>query len=228
MSGHGGQLACRPVEPVVRLADVVSVVGGFPVLAGASLEVARGEIVLLRGANGAGKTSLLRVCAGLLPVQRGEAVVAGVDLVADRWAVRSRVGLLGHSNGLYHDLSVAENVSFWGATVDATAAEVQAAMERMGLADRLAGVTVGRLSAGQRRRTALACLVARRARVWLLDEPHAGLDAAGRDELDSTLRDAAAAGATVIVASHELERAGALASRVLEVVGGCVRAGRLA
>jgi ABC-type multidrug transport system ATPase subunit len=59
----------------------------------------------------------------------------------------------------------------------------------------------------------------------LLDEPHAGLDAAGRDELDSTLRDAAAAGATVIVASHELERAGALASRVLEVVGGCVRAG---
>lgn len=225
MSGHGGQLACRPVEPVVRLVDVVSVVGGFPVLAGASLEVARGEIVLLRGANGAGKTSLLRVCAGLLPVQRGEATVAGVDLVADRWSVRSRVGLLGHSNGLYHDLSVAENVAFWGATVDATSAEVQAAMERMGLAERLAGVPVGRLSAGQRRRTALACLVARRAQVWLLDEPHAGLDADGRDELDATLRDAAAAGATVMVASHELERAGALASRVVEVVGGCVRVG---
>lgn len=225
MSGHDGQLACRAVEPVVRLADVVSVVGGFPVLAGASLEVAQGEIVLLRGANGAGKTSLLRVCAGLLPVQRGEAMVAGVDLVADRWSVRSRVGLLGHSNGLYHDLSVAENVAFWGATVDATGAEVQSAMERMGLAERLADVSVGRLSAGQRRRTALACLVARRAQVWLLDEPHAGLDAAGRDELDATLRDAAAAGATVLVASHELERAGALASRVLEVVGGCVRDG---
>ena len=120
---------------------------------------------------------------------------------------------------------MAENVAFWGATVDATTAEVQAAMERMGLAERLAGVAVGRLSAGQRRRTALACPVARRAQVWLLDEPHAGLDADGRDELDATLRDAAAAGATVMVASHELERAGALASRVVEVVGGCVRDG---
>ena len=81
---------------------------------------------------------------------------------------------------------------------------------------------VGRLSAGQKRRTALACLVARRAELWLLDEPHAGLDAAGRDELDATLRAAVAAGATVIVASHELERAGSLATRVVDVVGGQV------
>jgi energy-coupling factor transporter ATP-binding protein EcfA2 len=93
----------------------------------------------------------------------------------------------------------------------------------MGLVNRLADVQVGRLSAGQRRRTALACLVARRAELWLLDEPHAGLDAAGRDELDATLRAAAAAGATVMVASHELERAGALATRVVEVVGGQVQ-----
>ncbi|MEO5900699.1 MAG: heme ABC exporter ATP-binding protein CcmA, partial [Ilumatobacteraceae bacterium] len=70
------------------------------------------------------------------------------------------------------------------------------------------------------RRTALACLVARRAELWLLDEPHAGLDAAGRDELDATLRAAVAAGATVVVASHELERAGNLATRVIEIVGG--------
>ncbi|MFZ9629295.1 MAG: ABC transporter ATP-binding protein [Ilumatobacteraceae bacterium] len=151
------------MEPVIRLVDVVAVVGGFPVLAGASLEVRQGEIVLLSGPNGAGKTSLLRVCAGLLPVERGDAQVAGVDLVVDRWAVRSRVGLLGHANGLYHDLTVADNVAFWGATVGATADEVGAAMRRLGLAERLAGVPVGRLSAGQRRRTALACRVGRRA-----------------------------------------------------------------
>ena len=102
--------------------------------------------------------------------------------------------------------------------------EVAASLERMGLAGRLASVPVSRLSAGQRRRTALACLVARRAELWLLDEPHAGLDAAGRDDLDATLRDAASAGATVMVASHELERAGALATRVVEIVGGQVRA----
>lgn len=213
------------MEPVVRLVDVVSVAGGFPVLAGASLTVTTGEIVLLQGPNGAGKTSLLRVCAGLLPVHRGAATVAGVDLLIDRAAVRRRVGLLGHANGLYHDLTVADNVRFWGATVGAAAEEVAAAMARMGLSERLADVPTGRLSAGQRRRVALACLAARRAALWLLDEPHAGLDAAGRDELDAMLRAAAASGATVIVASHELERAGALADRVLEVVGGCVRQG---
>jgi len=207
----------------VRLSDVVAVLGGFPALAGASLTVQRSEILLLRGPNGAGKTSLLRLCAGLLPVERGDAVVLGCDLTKDRTAVRSRVGLLGHANGLYSDLTVRDNVRFWGATVGATAGEVEASLARMGLAGRLAGVAVSRLSAGQRRRTALACLVARRAELWLLDEPHAGLDAAGRDELDATLRAATTAGATVVVASHELERAGALATRVVEVVGGQVR-----
>ena len=211
------------MEPVVRLVDVVAVLGGFPALAGASLTVERGEIVLLRGPNGAGKTSLLRLCAGLLPVERGSATVLGHDLVVDRAAVRSRVGLLGHANGLYDDLGVGDNVRFWGATVGATDDEVRSAVARLGLAERLWDVPVARLSAGQRRRTALACLVARRAELWLLDEPHAGLDAAGRDELDATLTEAARAGATVMLASHELERAGDLASRVVDVVGGRVR-----
>lgn len=210
-------------DAVVDLRGVVAVQGGFPVLAGADLAVARGEILLLQGPNGAGKTSLLRMCAGLLPIERGDAQVLGHDLSLDRVSVRRRVGLLGHANGLYADLTVADNVTFWGSTVGATAAEVDASLRRMGLADRLRDVRVGSLSAGQRRRTALACLVARRAELWLLDEPHAGLDAAGRDDLDATLREAAASGATVLVASHELERAGALATRVVDVVGGVVR-----
>ncbi|HEY0520019.1 MAG TPA: ATP-binding cassette domain-containing protein, partial [Ilumatobacteraceae bacterium] len=123
---------------------------------------------------------------------------------------------------LYTDLTVNENVAFWGATVGATSAEITAALDRMILGKRLGNVPVRKLSAGQRRRTALACLIARRAELWLLDEPHAGLDAAGRDELDSVLRAATEVGATMIVASHELERAGALATRVVSVVGGQV------
>ncbi len=209
---------------MVHLRDVVAVLGSFPALAGASLDVAEGEIVLLRGPNGAGKTTLLRLCAGLLPVARGDARVYGLDLTTDRESVRPLVGLLGHQNGLYSDLTVTENVRFWGATVGATSDEIDAAMQRMGVAGRLADVQVRRLSAGQKRRTALAGLVARRARLWLLDEPHAGLDAAGRDELDDTLRRAASAGATIMVASHELERAGALATRCVDVVAGQVRA----
>lgn len=207
---------------VVALDDTVAVVGGFPVLAGATLRVDRGEVVLLRGPNGAGKTSLLRLCAGLLPVARGRAEVFGLDLASQRDLVRPRVGLLGHRNGLYGDLTVAENVAFWGSTVGATGEETERAMERLGVDGRLREVPVVRLSAGQKRRTALACLVARRAELWLLDEPHAGLDAAGRDELDRLLRQAVGAGATVLVASHELERAGSLADRVVDVVGGRV------
>jgi heme ABC exporter ATP-binding subunit CcmA len=207
-------------DRVVHLVDAVAVLGQFPALAGVTLDVRRGEIVLLRGPNGAGKTSLLRLCAGLLPVARGTVEVLGIDLAIDRDLVRHRVGLLGHANGLYADLTVVENVRFWGATVGASDTEIAAALHRMDLDTRLATLPVSRLSAGQKRRTALACLVARRAELWLLDEPHAGLDATGRDELDATLRAAAAAGATVLVASHELERAGALATRVVDVIGG--------
>jgi len=206
--------------PVVDLSDAVAVLGSFPALAGASIRIDEGDIVLLRGPNGAGKTTLLRLCAGLVPIVRGEGRILGFDLGTQRESIRRHVGVLGHQNGLYLDLTVGENIRFWGATVGANDDETHAAMERLGVADRLVDVPVRKLSAGQKRRTALACLVARRAQLWLLDEPHAGLDASARDELDATLRQAAAAGATIVVASHELERAGSLATRTVDVIAG--------
>lgn len=214
-----------PVTPeiVIDLREVVAVLGRFPALAGASLTVNRGDLVLLRGPNGAGKTTLLRLCAGLVPVSRGQGSVLGFDLSTQRQLLRPHVGLLGHQNGLYTELTVAENVEFWGATIGASHDEIHTAMERMGVADRLAHVPVRQLSAGQKRRTALAGLVARRAQMWLLDEPHAGLDANGRDELDTILRQAVSAGATVMLASHEQQRVTGLATRVLDVVAGQVR-----
>ncbi|MEZ5259491.1 MAG: heme ABC exporter ATP-binding protein CcmA [Ilumatobacteraceae bacterium] len=208
------------------LENAVAVLGRFPALAGVTLQVAPGSIVLLEGPNGAGKTTLLRLCAGLLALERGEARICGLDLRADRSAIRPYVGLLGHANGLYGELTVQENIEFWGRTVGATADELASASARMRLDGRLATVVVNRLSAGQKRRTALACLMARRARLWLLDEPHAGLDAASRDELDLVLREAAGAGATVLVASHELERAEALADRIITITGGRVSGDR--
>jgi heme ABC exporter ATP-binding subunit CcmA len=213
-----------PQAPVVHLRGAVALLGAFPALAGADLDVAAREIVLLQGPNGAGKTTLLRVLAGLVPVTEGEAVVLGVDLRTDRKAVRHRVGMLGHGTGLYDELTVADNVRFWARAARARTEDAEAALERLGLDGRLRHVAVGRLSTGQRRRTSLACLVARRPELWLLDEPHAGLDQDGRDLLDQLVRDAAAAGATVVLSSHELDRALALADRVVTVAGGTTRA----
>jgi heme ABC exporter ATP-binding subunit CcmA len=208
---------------VVDLDGAVAVLGRFPAVAGVTLTVDAGEIVWLRGPNGAGKTTLLRLCAGLVPLTRGSGTVLGCDLATERERLRPLVGVLGHRNGLYLDLTVDENVAFWGSTVGATASERAAALERLGLSARLAEVPVRRLSAGQQRRTALACLVVRRAELWLLDEPHAGLDAGGRNDLDAIIRQAAASGATVIVASHESDRAAPLASRIVDLAGGTVR-----
>lgn len=205
---------------VVDVRDAVVLLGSFPALAEASLTIERGELVVVQGANGAGKTTLLRLCAGLLPLARGSARVMGFDVGNERAAVRASVGFLGHANGLYLDLTARENLTFWGDVVGASRDEVESAAQRMGLNERLLDTPVGRLSAGQKRRTALAVMAVRRATLWLLDEPHAGLDAAGRDEIDALLRDAVAAGATVVVASHELERTASLATRRIEVVGG--------
>ena len=208
------------MEPVVHLRDAVALLGRFPALAGINLDVARGEVVLLRGPNGAGKTSVLRVCAGLVPVVRGEATVLGHDLRHDVRPVRRRVGLLGHATGLFDDLTVADNVTFWGRAYRASAADIAAALDLVGLSSRLRDVPVARLSAGQRRRTSLACLLARRPELWLLDEPHAGLDHDARDLLDGLVRQAAGQGATVLLSSHELDRAEALADRVVTLDGG--------
>ena len=208
------------MDTVIELSGVVAVLGQFPALAGVDVTVQRGEIVLLQGPNGAGKTSLLRVCAGLMPIERGTGHVLGIDLATNREAIRSRVGLLGHANGLYLDLTVMQNLQFWASTVAATSSEVSAAMATMRIDGRLAEVKASQLSAGQRRRCALASLIVRRAEIWLLDEPHAGLDAAGRDELDALLRSAVASGATVVLASHERDRALGLATRTVTIDGG--------
>ena len=204
----------------VDLRDVVVLLGRFPALAGATLTVNAGESVLLQGPNGAGKSTLLRLCAGLLRPARGIANVLGSDLSNDRRSIRPRVGYVGHQSMLYDDLTVGENVRFWGRAAGVDESEQQAAVERMQIERRLHNVAVGKLSAGQRRRTALAVAAARRPELWLLDEPHAGLDQDGRDIVDALITDAAAAGGAVLVASHELDRVEPVVDRRVTISGG--------
>lgn len=148
----------------------------------------------------------------------------GHDLRKSGAAVRRSVGLLGHDTALYDDLTVRENLQFLAKASRIELCAVGSALDRLGVPARLHDVVVGRLSAGQRRRVALAGVVLRRPELWLLDEPHAGLDQSGRDLLDEIVSDAAAAGATVLVASHELDRTLQLKTRRVTVAGGTITA----
>ena len=206
----------------VRLSKAVVLLEGFPALAGADLQVDHGEVVLVRGANGAGKSTLLGLCAGLVPLTSGQADVLGCDLAAERAAVRRRAGLIGHDTALYGELSAAANLRLWVRAARVTDADVPGALERLGLRTQYWDVPTSRLSAGQRRRVALAALVLRRPELWLLDEPHAALDSDGRERVDAIVAQAASAGAAVLLASHESGRVESLADRVITLAGGMV------
>lgn len=207
---------------MIELDGAVAVFGRFPALAGVDLRVERGEVVALLGPNGAGKTTLLRVCAGLVPLRQGSGSVLGIDLRRDRRSVGPHVGYLSAQSMLYPDLTVRENVEFWAQACGVGTEQVPAVLDRVGLTA-ISDRRVQRLSTGQRRRTSLAAVVVRRPRVWLLDEPHAGLDQSGRDVVDGLVDDAIQAGATVLVASHELERVGAIATTSITIAGGVAR-----
>ena len=207
---------------VVKLRAAVALAGRFPALAGVDLSLETGEVVVVVGPNGAGKTSLLRACAGLLPVTSGEATVLGVDLTADHTAVRRHVGLLGHAAPLYDELSAAENVRFAVRALGLRSSAADGALDRLGLTGRLRSTPAGRLSAGQRRRVALAALVARRPALWLLDEPHAGLDATSRELLGRLVAEAVVDGASVLLSSHEPQLSVPMADRVVSMAGGRV------
>lgn len=187
---------------LVDLRDVVVFEHDFPLLSGCTLSVEAGTLTILRGANGAGKTSLLRTLAGLLPVRDGHAVVAGIDLRRDnRRLLRQRVGWLGHQGSFYDDLTVRENLRFAATVAGRPVADIAPALARVDLAHR-ADVVTASLSAGQRRRLAMAWLLVRRPELWLLDEPHAALDPDGRRFLDEVVTEVVAAGGTVVVSAH--------------------------
>jgi heme ABC exporter ATP-binding subunit CcmA len=182
--------------------------------------------VVLEGANGAGKTSLLRVIAGLVPVASGRLSVFGLAPVRRRTEVRRRIGLLSHASNLYDDLTVRENVTFAVRAARGDPSRVEGACDRLGLTGRLLRTTAAKLSAGQRRRVSLAVLTARWPDLWLLDEPHATLDSSGRRILDELIAEAVAAGSTVLVASHEAGSVQLRVERVLTMAGGRVVAER--
>ncbi len=210
------------MAPAVTLRSAVALLGRFPVLAGIDLDVEEGTVLAVLGPNGAGKTSLLQLLAGLLALRSGSGTVLGCDLASERPALRPQVGLLGHRPALYPELSAEENLAFALRAARRPAGGCAAALARVGLEGARATVPSRSLSAGQQRRMGLAWLLARRPALWLLDEPAAGLDAAGRTLCDELVEEAASAGATVALTSHDPETATKAADVVVELAGGAV------
>jgi len=192
----------------------------FPLLSGVDLELQPSSLTVLVGANGAGKTSLLRLLAGLVGLSAGEGWVLGLDLASvDRRQIRRRVGWLGHEGSFYDDLSVAENLTFAAKALGRPTDELTTVLDRVELTARR-DIAAKQLSAGQRRRLGLAWLLLRRPELWLLDEPYASLDDEGRTFFDELLGDVVERGATVLVSAHDPLRSARLRPRTLVMAGG--------
>jgi heme ABC exporter ATP-binding subunit CcmA len=207
---------------VVELHDAVVLLDGFPLLSGVELEIERATLTVVIGANGAGKTSLLRLLGGLAPLSSGTGTTSGVDLrTGDLRELRRRVGWLGHEGSFYDDLTVRENLTFAAKALGRPVEDISRVLERVGLSSR-SGIQAKRLSAGQRRRLGLAWLLLRRPETWLLDEPYASLDDEGRTFFDELIGDVVASGASVLVSAHDPLRSSALSPRTITLAGGLV------
>ncbi len=172
--------------------------GGRDVFAGLSFAVAAGEALTISGRNGAGKSSLLRLIAGLVRIAHGRLAIEGGD---PELTIGEQAHYLGHQDALKPSLSVAENLRFWAGFFGAGATELGEPLAAVGL-DALADLPAAYLSAGQRRRLSIARLLAVKRPIWLLDEPTSTLDVAAQQRLTELMRAHLAAGGLILAATH--------------------------
>jgi ABC-2 type transport system ATP-binding protein len=198
----------RPCDSAIDVRGLTKRFGRRVAVEDLTLSVAPGEICGLVGANGGGKSTSLRLLAGLLEPDRGEAVVLGCDLLQARHRLRHQVGYLAQRNTLYPTLSVRENLRFraalFGLPHPPRAADRQVAAFNL---TEFATVPVGRLSGGWARQVELAAVLIHHPRVLLLDEPTAGLDHAARRAIWRQLTLFAMRGTATVLSTHDLAEA---------------------
>ncbi|WP_442754893.1 heme ABC exporter ATP-binding protein CcmA [Methylocystis sp. JAN1] len=198
----------------LRVENLAVARGGRPVLRDVTFAVAGGEALVVTGRNGVGKSTLLRSIAGLLPCAGGAVALEGAGEEAE---LPQQAHYLAHADGMKAALTVEENLDFWSRYLARDAARlsrsIEDALAAVGLSHALRA-PFGALSAGQKRRAALARLLVAFRPVWLLDEPMTALDKGSREKFASVMREHCALGGIIVAATHEplgLEEAGELA-----------------
>ncbi len=199
----------NPINVQLIAEDLVIDRGGRRVIEELSFAVKAGEALVLTGANGIGKTTLLRTLAGFMQPFRGSIRLEGGD---PELTVAEQTPAVGHTNAVKSSLTVAENASFWNAYLgseDPSPGRVEAALRHFGL-EALAEFPAAYLSAGQKRRLGLSRLLVAQRSLWLLDEPTASLDSASSERLVAAVNAHTGAGGVAVIATHlplALERA---------------------
>jgi heme exporter protein A len=200
---------------MIEVRGLVKTFGPKLVLRGVDFDVAQGEFVALLGPNGAGKTTFLRILATLSRPRAGAVRIGSFALPGEAAAVRRRLGVVSHQPLLYGDLSAEENLHFFGRmyALANRAERVQAVLELVGLYPRRRDL-VREFSRGMQQRLAIGRAVLHEPDVLLFDEPHTGLDQDARTMLDAVLHEITRGGRTVVMTTHDLDRAAALADRI--------------
>ncbi len=178
-----------------------------------------GGSLLLTGHNGSGKTTLLHLLATLFRPTAGKILLFGRDAVKDRETLRPRLALLGHNSFLYEDLSARENCVLLARLLGHPAADADALLERLGLGPQ-AHQAVRTFSAGMKKRLAIVRLLLKRPELALLDEPFGELDPGGIAEMEEHIRSLSRTGATVVLATHQVEHGQTLCTERLHLTAG--------
>jgi ABC-2 type transport system ATP-binding protein len=197
-------------QPAIVVDGLSKRFGAFQALDQVSFEVGAGEIMGFLGPNGAGKSTLIRVLCGLLRPSAGRALVAGIDVAQDPEAVRRRIGYMSQKFSLYNDLSVVENLRFFGGVYgvsrDDIGARIAFAVEMAGLQGRETSL-VATLAGGWKQRLALGCAILHKPAVLFLDEPTSGVDPQSRRRFWSLIHDLSTEGVSVLVSTHYMDEA---------------------